>query len=118
DGEEVALAAAVRLAVALDEPRALGDLVGELAVAPGCLGHHAEPALDERLLLHIAIAHRAQRLEPGEGAHEQVAEESRGLDVHADVIGVELAAPLGPGDEAFSKEVRHHGSELLDAGLE
>src|SRR5436190_18198021 len=43
DGEKVALAAAVRVAVALDEPRAFGDLVGELAVALRCLADHAEP---------------------------------------------------------------------------
>src|SRR4051812_35411307 len=46
DGEEVALAAPVRLAIALDEAGAFRDLIAELAVALRRLGHHAEPALD------------------------------------------------------------------------
>ncbi len=38
--------------------------------------------------------------------------------MHADVVRVQLAASLGPADEPPAEEVRHHGGELLDAGLE
>src|SRR5919106_284844 len=46
DRQEIPLAAPVRLAVALDEARALGDLAGEPPIAPRRLGDVAEPALD------------------------------------------------------------------------
>ena len=38
----------------------------------------------------------APGLEPGQRAHHQVAEHPGGLDVHADVVGIELAAALRP----------------------
>src|SRR5205823_9708274 len=39
-------------------------------------------------------------------------------DVHADVVGVELAVPLRPGNKFFSEEPWKYGRELLDARLE
>src|SRR6185436_32457 len=96
DGEEVALAAAVGLAVALDQARAFGNFARQRQVAPRRLDHQPEPALDQRLLLAVAVAHRPPGAQPGEAAHQQVAEHAGGLDVHADVVGVELAAPFRP----------------------
>src|SRR5688572_28050064 len=58
DGEEVAFAAPVRLALALDQSGAFGDLARQRGVAPRGLGHQAEPALDQLLLLAVAVAHR------------------------------------------------------------
>src|SRR5688572_28357345 len=118
DGEEVALAATVRLAVALDEPRALGDLAGERDVALRRLGDMGEPALDQLLLLAVAIAHRPPRPQPGERAHEEIAEEARGLDVHAHVVCVELAPALSPGNKPLSQETRKNRGALLDSRLE
>ena len=40
--------------------------------------------------------YKQARPHPGERAHQQVAEEAGGPDVHADVVGVELAAPFRP----------------------
>src|SRR6267142_1003139 len=64
DGEEVRLAAPMRLAVTLDEARAFGDLEGEAGVAPCRLGDEAQPALDQLLLLAVAVAARPPRLHP------------------------------------------------------
>src|SRR6185503_15737108 len=85
DGEEIRLPAPVRVAVALDQARALGDLDGEAHVARGRGSHQLQPALDERLLFAVAVACRTPRPQPGEAAHQEIAEDARGLDVHADV---------------------------------
>src|SRR5688572_23683643 len=118
DGEEIGLAAAVRLPVALDEARALGDLACERNIALRRLGDMSEPALDELLLLAGAIAHRPPRPQPGGRAHEEVAGEARGLDVHALVVCVELAPALSPGNKPLSQETRKNRGELLDSRLE
>jgi len=65
-------AAPVRLAVTLDQARAFGDLISELRVARRGFGHHAEPALDQLLLLGVAVAVGPQRPQPGERAHQQI----------------------------------------------
>src|SRR5437660_10120166 len=118
DGEEVRLAAPMRLAVTLDETGALGDLEGETGIAPCRLGDQAQPALDQLLLLAVPVAARPPRLHPGERAHHQVAEEARGLDVHADVVGIELAAALRPRNESFAEETRKNGCEFFDSRLQ
>src|SRR5262245_43667937 len=101
DGKEVRLAAPVGLAVALDEAGASGQLKRKRDVAFGRVAHQPKPALDQCLLLAVAVGEGPQRPQPGERAHQEVAEDAACLDVHADVVRVELAAPLGPCDEPF-----------------
>src|SRR5262245_40381015 len=101
DGEEVRFAAPVGLAVALDETGASGQLERKRDVAFGRVAHQPKPALDQCLLLAVAVGEGPQRPQPGERAHQEVAEDAACLDVHADVVRVELAAPLGPCDEPF-----------------
>src|SRR5436190_24332138 len=106
------------LAIALDQTRALRHLERQAGVPLRRIGDVPQPALDQLLLLAVAVAVRAPGLEPGERANQQEAEEARGLDVHADVVGVELAALFRPGDELFSKISWQKRRKFLDAGLE
>src|SRR5687768_15807121 len=55
DRQEVSLAAAVGLAVALDEARARRHLECQVGVAARRLARQGEPALDEPLLLAVAV---------------------------------------------------------------
>src|SRR5258707_1265465 len=88
--EEAALAAAVGFTVALYQAGAQRDLEREGGIALRSVRDQAEPALDQPLLLLVPVAARAPGLQPGERPHQQEAEHARGLDVHADVVGVEL----------------------------
>ena len=61
---------------------------------------------------------RPPRLEPRQGAHQQKAEYPGCLDVHADVVGIELSVLRCPPREGIPKEGRQKRSQFLHAGLE
>src|SRR5262249_53916544 len=116
DRRVVDAAALPGVAVTLDQPRALGDLDGDVGREMGGLGDEREPRRDRGLLLRPAMAARAQALEPGQRPEAHVAGERGALDLHAPVRVP--AAPLRQPGQARRERRREDLAKLLEAGLE
>src|SRR5437879_5859326 len=79
---------------------------------------HTDLRLDRSLLLGVAPALWTEALELGEREEAQVAEDTRRLQLHAEIDSAQPAALLRIRHDRAREPRRQHLAQFLDAGLQ
>ena len=122
DAQEIVLAAAVCVAIALDQAAAQRDFQGQRVVCgrAACrgAGDCRDPARDQSLFLAVARRDASQRTQPGEAAQHQEAEHAGGFYVQADVQLVREAVFFGKAQKPPRQRAGQQCRHFLNARFE
>ncbi len=118
DAGEILAAAAVRVAIALEEPRALGDLARELGRARRRVGDGVEPRLDGAILLAEAVAHPPPAPHLRQQPQPRIAADAGALEPHPQMEPLAPPVLLAPALERAAQDARQDRAHLVDAGLQ
>ena len=104
------------VAVALDQPRAFGDLARELRRTLHRFTDEAKPGFDLLLFLVVAMAKRAQGPQLCQHQKPQIAADRRGIDFHAEIDAAKPAFALGHLQNRPRQERRQKLAQFLNGG--